>query len=82
MDMFFDHNGKLSSIRVCCILITLSVMGIFIAHNIMSILGGRGFVSLGMNEVILLSSIIGVKVVQSFSESKKDIVKNKNNDVT
>lgn len=70
MDFLLDHSGKISTMRLCAFIITIAIICIFIAHNILAMVRGAGFVSLGMSEVILLTGVLGVKSVQSFSENK------------
>jgi multisubunit Na+/H+ antiporter MnhC subunit len=72
MNILLDPKGKISTIRICCIIVTISIMSIFIAHNIIAMIRGMNFVSIGLNETILLSGVLGAKAVQSFSENKQD----------
>lgn len=64
-------DGKVSMMRVSTILIVVSVISVFIAHNVISMLHGGGFVSIGASEAMLLAGVLGMKSVQSFSENKK-----------
>lgn len=77
MNFLSGPSGKTSTMRICAFIITISVMCIFIAHNIIAMIKGSGFVSLGMTEVILLTGVLGVKSVQSFSENKNNVTEEK-----
>ena len=65
-------DGKISATRISTLVVVFTVMGTFLAHNISSIIAGKSaFISMGMNEVILIASVLGCKVAQHFSENKK-----------
>jgi hypothetical protein len=65
-----EASGKTSFMRVITTFIVIIVMGVFLAQNIMSMVGGGGLVSLGMTEASLLAGLLGVKAAQRFGESK------------
>ena len=61
-------DGKISMMRVSIVTVIFPVMVMFVIHNIVSLFGGNGFVSMGMEEVALISAALGTKAVQSFAE--------------
>jgi len=63
-------SGKISTMRICTLLTVISVLGIFIAHNVVAMISGGGFVSVGASEAILLGAALGMKSVQRFAEGK------------
>jgi hypothetical protein len=73
--LFRDPDGKVSMMRVISAFTCLSIMLVFIAHNIVSMSKGGVFVSIGAPEAMLIAGVIGAKAVQSFSENKRLIGK-------
>lgn len=69
--LFNGPDGKVSMMRMATFLIVTSVIAIFIAHNILSMIKGGTFISIGATEAMLLAGVLGMKSVQSFSENKK-----------
>lgn len=69
-----DSSHKISSMRVSVMITVFTIMGTFVAHNIMSMIVGEGFVSLGWNEVVILSAVLGAKALQHKSESSQPSV--------
>jgi hypothetical protein len=69
--LFSGPDGKVSMMRVSTFVIVMSVVSIFIAHNIISMIHGGTFVSIGTSEAMLLAGVLGMKTAQSFSENKK-----------
>lgn len=80
MSMVKGTNGKISMMRVCTLIVVLSVMAIFIAHNIVAMIHGTGFVSLGASEALLIAGVLGVKAGQRFAEGKP--LGGENNDIS
>lgn len=69
--VFKGPDGKISATRISTLTVVFTIMGTFLAHNIASFLEAPGtFVSMGMNEVILITSVLGCKIAQHFSEAK------------
>lgn len=68
-------SGKISSMRVASLSIIVSVLVIFIVHNIVSMASGGGFVSVGSSEVALVTAALSAKAAQRFAEGKKPINK-------
>jgi len=55
-------------LRVAILFITSIVMMVFLSHNIISLFNGGGFVSMGYQEVLVLSVSLIVKVAQRYIE--------------
>lgn len=69
MSMLQGSDGKLSVMRVCSFIVVLTVMAVFLAHNIISMANGGVFVSLGYSEMSLIALTLGAKATQSFAEA-------------
>lgn len=65
-----EKGGKISMMRFSHFIVVISVMGTFIAHNIVAMVQGKGFISLGAEEAMLLALTFGAKATQHFSEVK------------
>jgi len=65
-------NGKYSMMRVSTATVVGSIMSVFVVHNIVSMVGGSGFISMGPEEASLIAAVIAAKVGQSFSGNKKE----------
>lgn len=66
-----EANGKVSMMRVATALVVTSIMGIFIAHNIVSMVKGcPEFVSMGNQEAMLIALTLGAKAAQHFGEKR------------
>lgn len=73
MNLFNGSNGKISATRFCAVMVVLTIMAVFFGHNLATMIRGTNeFVSLGMNEVLVISGVLGFKVAQHFSETKRD----------
>jgi hypothetical protein len=70
--MFKGSSGKVSMMRVMSFFVSVSIILVFIAHNIISMLTGGGFVSMGSTEAMLIAGVLGAKAAQNFSEKKVD----------
>lgn len=68
-----DKN-KISTMRVSVLIITIVILGVYVAHNIMAMVAGNGLVSLGWDQVIVLTTILGAKALQHKSEVSKQTV--------
>jgi len=66
-------SGKISLMRVMSLFIVISIIGVFIAHNIMSMINGTGFISIGPEEAMLISGALAAKAAQRFGEGKRPI---------
>lgn len=80
ISLFKGPDGKISMMRVSTIIIVTSVVAVFISHNIISMIKGGAFISLGATEAMLLAGVLGMKSIQSFSENKK-VTTNEKEDV-
>jgi hypothetical protein len=69
--LFKGPDEKVSMMRVITAFTCLSIMLIFIAHNIVSMIKGGAFISIGASEAMLITGVIGAKAAQAFSENKK-----------
>jgi hypothetical protein len=65
-----SEGGKLSTMRVMTVVIVLGVIGVFIMHNVNSVLKGCGWIDPGVESVGVLLTVISGKVVQKFAEKK------------
>lgn len=73
MSMFKDQEGKISMMRAMSFIVVISILGIFITHNVVSMARGGGFVGIGIQEAGLISLVLGAKATQSFAELKNHI---------
>jgi hypothetical protein len=64
-----SSGGKISSMRVMSFLTLFTILGTFIGKNIT----GHGFVDLGQYAFLVILTLLGAKVGQSFAESAKDV---------
>ena len=69
-EMFKGPDGKTSMMRMTTFLVVISIMGVFIAHNVIAMLHGGAFVSLGASEALLIAGSLGIKAGQAFFENK------------
>lgn len=69
--MFKGPDGKISMMRLMTFMVCAVIMAVFSAHNIVSMIKGAGFVSLGAQEAMLIAGVLGAKAAQAFSENKK-----------
>lgn len=71
MDLFRARNGeKISITRVMSFMVVITILAIFVAWNIKSMIKGGGLISLGVNEVSLLAIAMGAKVAQNIFGEK------------
>jgi hypothetical protein len=64
-------NGKISLMRTMSLIVVLSVMSVFLAHNVMSIINQGDFVSIGTEEAMLIAGVLASKAFQRFGEGKR-----------
>jgi hypothetical protein len=57
--------------RVITAFTCMSIILVFIIHNIVSMTKGGGFISMGASEAMLIAGVLGAKAAQNFSENKK-----------
>jgi len=65
-----DANGKVSMMRVATAMVVTSIMGVFVAHNVVAMVNGGGFVSMGAEEAMLVALTLGAKAAQHFGETR------------
>lgn len=71
MQLVNGTSGKVSAMRVASLFVVVTVMMVFLAHNIMSMIRGGGFVSIGPNEAMLVAGVLAAKAAQRFGEKHK-----------
>lgn len=64
-----DNVHKVSAMRVSVLMIVSTILGIYVAHNIMAMIAGKTLVSLGWDQVVVLTTILGAKALQHKSEA-------------
>jgi len=65
------RSGKVSMMRIATLIIVASIMGVFVGHNILAMIKGGGFISIGPEEAMLITGVLGAKAAQAFSEKKQ-----------
>ena len=65
-----EKGGKPSMMRTMTMIVVISVMGVFVVQNIVAMLKGTGFVSMGAQEAMLIAGVLGAKAAQTFGEGK------------
>jgi hypothetical protein len=74
MGVFSSGEGeKISAMRVASLFTVFSIMGIFIAHNVLAMVHGLGIVSLDWNMVALITAVLGVKAYQQKNETSSAV---------
>lgn len=68
MSMFKGGDGKISMMRVSTFTTVAVILGTFVAHNVVSMSQGNGFVSMGFQEAALVAAAMGMKAAQTFAE--------------
>ena len=80
LSLLKGSDGKISMMRVSVIMVMAPVIAMFILHNIVCLFTGCGFQSMGMEEVALITGVLGAKTVQSFAEGNS-VKKLSDNDI-
>jgi len=70
-DIIQGDNGKISLMRAMTFIVVVSVMSVFVSHNIISMIKGGGFVSIGTQEAMLIAGVLASKAAQRFGEGKR-----------
>ena len=70
MSAFSGSDGKVSMMRLTSFIVVVVIMGVFLAHNIVSMVNGLGFVGIGFEEASLIAASLGAKAFQTYSEVK------------
>ena len=63
-------NGKVSMMRVATMMVVTSIMGVWVAQNVVAMAQGCGFISMGQTEMMLVALTLGAKAAQLFGEVK------------
>lgn len=66
--MFEGGDGKISSMRVMTVATVFIVLAVFIAHNVVSMFHGNGYIAMSWQDVAIISAALGIKMAQSFGE--------------
>jgi hypothetical protein len=75
LSLFKGPDGKVSMMRTLSFSVCFIILGVFVAHNIVSMVKGAGFVSMGLEEASIISLTLGAKAAQTFAEPKKAVEK-------
>lgn len=68
-----DNEGNVSSMRFIVIGTIATILAVFVAHNINSLITGKEFIDFGQNSFFIILSLAGAKTVQKFAEVGKNI---------
>jgi len=64
------QGGKISMMRLATMIVVMSIMGVWVAHNILAMISGAGFMSMGQPECMLIALTLGAKAFQYYGEVK------------
>jgi len=67
-------DGKTSTMRFTTVFTALVLLGVYIAHNVIAMIGGLGIIGFTVTDAGLLAAILGVKALQSFAECSNNPV--------
>ena len=66
LDMFRGQaGGKFSAMRVMSLGTVGVVLGVYIAHNVVSMIHGNGYVAMSWQDVTLICSALSLKMAQA-----------------
>ena len=65
-----QRGGKISMMRVATMIVVSTIMGVWVAQNIVAMVKGCGFVSMGSEEAMLIALTLGAKAAQYYGETK------------
>jgi hypothetical protein len=71
--MFKDATGAISMMRVCMFLIVVTICGVYLFQNILSVIHGQGLVSLNATDVSALGLALVAKFGQNFTEKEASL---------
>lgn len=71
--LFKGPDGKISMMRTLSFSVCFVILSVFVAHNIVSMIKGGSFISMGLEEAGIISLTLGAKAAQSFAEPKKKV---------
>lgn len=66
-----EQNGNFSSTRLIMYATAATVLGTYLAHNIVSMVKGGGMVDFAVNSAVMMGIVVTGKVTQKFAEKKK-----------
>jgi len=67
---FCGADGKVSMMRLLTFFVIVTILGVFVAHNVMSMIKGVcGFVSFGYTDAGLIAGALGIKALQTKYEN-------------
>lgn len=66
-----QESGGMSSTRLVMYGTAITVLAIYVAHNIIAMVKGQGMVDFALNSVIVLGVAMTGKVTQKFAEKKQ-----------
>lgn len=64
------RGSKVSMMRVATMIVVTSIMGVWVAQNVIAMIQGCGFISMGQTEMLLVSLTLGAKAAQHYGEVK------------
>jgi hypothetical protein len=67
-ELISDNTGQISTMRVIALFVLLSILPVFIAHNILAMIEHKGFQDLGVNALAAIGLVITGKITQGFIE--------------
>jgi hypothetical protein len=71
---FCGADGKVSMMRLLTFFVVVVILGIFIAHNVISMTKGVcGFVSFGYTDAALIAGALGIKAFQTKYENNGSV---------
>jgi len=68
-----EDNGQTSSTRIILYGVTVTLMIVYLTHNIIAAVKGLGYIDFPMNTVVVLGIVLTGKVTQKFVEYKGEI---------
>lgn len=71
LSLFKGPDGKISMMRTLSFIVCGVILSVFVGHNVVSMIKGGGFVSLGFEEASIISLTLGAKAAQAFAEPKE-----------
>lgn len=64
-----DGTGKVSAMRMNMFIVVFTIMGVFIAHNVIAMINGTAHVTFSWEEVTILMAAITGKIMQHRKEA-------------
>lgn len=63
-------DDKISTMRVLSLGTVITVLAVYIAHNVVSMIGGHGYIAMSWQDVTLISAALGFKMAQTGFEGR------------